>query len=208
MRTMFGWRIGRFGIAAMVAVFAWGLQMPAAKADVYAFDPGHTNITFSWNHLGISRQSARILEYDGVLDFDPENPENSTVEVTLKVASLFTGAKALDRDLRSSDFFDAARYPDITFKSAMVRKIGERSGEVAGDLTIMDTTRPVVLQVRWNFSGEHPLGQINPGYRGKYVSGFSAVATVARSEWGLKRAIPLVSDEIEITIEAEFLRKQ
>jgi polyisoprenoid-binding protein YceI len=147
------------------------------------------------------------MEFDGALDFDPENPENSSVEVTLKVASIFSGSKALDRDLRSSDFFDAARYPEITFKSTMIRRMGERSGEVFGDLTILGETRPVVLQVRWNFSGEHPLGQINPGYRGKYVAGFSAVTTVARSEWGLKRAIPLVSDDIEIVIEAEFLRK-
>ncbi len=205
MRTTFEWRIGWVGVAAVLLAF--GLQISAARADIYVFDRDHTNISFSWNHLGIARQSARIMEFDGALDFDPENPENSSVEVTLKVASIFSGSKALDRDLRSSDFFDAARYPEITFKSTMIRRMGERSGEVFGDLTILGETRPVVLQVRWNFSGEHPLGQINPGYRGKYVAGFSAVTTVARSEWGLKRAIPLVSDDIEIVIEAEFLRK-
>jgi polyisoprenoid-binding protein YceI len=207
MRTTFGWCTGRIVVVAMAAFIAFGPQTPVARADIYTFDRDHTNITFSWNHLGIARQSARILEFDGILDFDPENPENASIDVTLKVASLFTGAKALDRDLRSSDFFDAARYPNITFKSTLIRRVGERSGEVAGDLTVMDTTHPIVLQVRWNFSGEHPLGQINPGYKGKYVAGFSAVTTVARSEWGLKRAIPLVSDEIEIAIEAEFLRK-
>jgi polyisoprenoid-binding protein YceI len=205
MRTTFGWRIGRVGVAAVLLAF--GLRISAARADIYVFDRDHTNISFSWNHLGIARQSARILEFDGTLDFDPENAESSSVEVTMKAASIFSGAKALDRDLRSSDFFDAARYPEITFKSTMIRRMGERSGEVFGNLTILGETRPVVLQVRWNFSGEHPLGQINPGYKGKYVAGFSAVTTVARSEWGLKRAIPLVSDEIDIAIEAEFLRK-
>jgi polyisoprenoid-binding protein YceI len=205
MRTTFGWRIGGLGFAA--ALLAFGLQISSARADIYTFDRDHTNISFSWNHLGIARQSARILEFDGTLDFDPENAESSSVEVTMKAASIFSGAKALDRDLRSSDFFDAARYPEITFKSTMIRRMGERSGEVFGNLTILGETRPVVLQVRWNFSGEHPLGQINPGYKGKYVAGFSAVTTVARSEWGLKRAIPLVSDEIDIAIEAEFLRK-
>ncbi|MFM9850682.1 MAG: YceI family protein [Hyphomicrobiaceae bacterium] len=205
MRTTFGWRIGWIGVAA--ALLAFGLQTLAARADIYAFDRDHTNITFSWNHLGIARQSARIMEFDGILDFDPENPENSSVDVTLKVASLFTGTRSLDRDLKSSDFFDAARYPEITFKSAIIRRVGERSGEVTGDLTILGTTHPVALQVRWNFSGEHPLGDINPAYKGKYVAGFSAVTTVLRSAWGLKRAVPLVSDEIEVTIEAEFLRK-
>ena len=202
---MLGW-CGRWVLAAMV-LLAGGMCVPQARADTYAFDRDHTNITFSWNHLGISRQSARILDFDGILDFDPENPENASVDVTMRVASLFTGTRVLDRDLKSSDFFDAARYPEITFKSTLIRKVGERSGEVAGDLTILGVTYPVVLQVRWNFSGEHPLGDINPAYKGKYVAGFSAVTTVLRSAWGLKRAIPLVSDEIEIAIEAEFLRK-
>ncbi len=197
---------GWIGLAA-VTVLAGSMYVPPARADTYAVDPDHTNITFSWNHLGISRQSARILDFDGTLDFDPENPENAAVDVTMKVASLSSGAKALDHDLKSSDFFDAARYPEIAFKSTLIRKVGERSGEVAGDLTILGVTHPVVLQVRWNFSGDHPLGDINPAYKGKYVAGFSAVTTVLRSAWGLKRAIPLVSDEIEVAIEAEFLRK-
>lgn len=205
MQVMLG-RRGRW-VGLVVALLAWGLGASSARADVYAFDRDHTNITFSWNHLGIARQSARILDFDGTLDFDPANPENGSVEVTMKVASLFTGARGLDRDLKSSDFFDAARYPDITFKSTLIRAVGERSGEVAGDLTILGVTYPVVLQVRWNFSGEHPLGAINPSYKGKYVAGFSAVTMVLRSAWGLKRAIPLVSDEIDVAIEAEFLRK-
>lgn len=200
-------RLGRWAAVVALVVLAGGLCAQPVQADIYAFDRDHTNITFSWNHLGISRQSARILEFDGTLDFDPSNPENGSVEVTMKVASLFTGTRALDRDLKSSDFFDAARYPEITFKSTLIRAVGERSGEVAGDLTILGVTHPVVLQVRWNFSGEHPLGEINPGYKGKYVAGFSAVTTVLRSAWGLKRAVPLVSDEIEVAIEAEFLRK-
>lgn len=188
-------------------VVSTGLLAQEARADIYAFDRDHTNITFSWNHLGIARQSARILDFDGTLEFDPSNPENGSVEVTMKVSSLFTGAKGLDRDLKSSDFFDAARFPEITFKSTLIRVVGERSGEVAGDLTILGVAYPVVLQVRWNFSGEHPLGAINPGYKGKYVTGFSAVTTLLRSAWGLKRAIPLVSDEVDVAIEAEFLRR-
>jgi polyisoprenoid-binding protein YceI len=196
-------------IARIVAAFAAIATTPiaAAKADVYVFDPAHTSITFSWNHVGLSRQSGRILEFDGTLDFDPLAPDQANVDVTLKVASLFTGFGQLDRDLRSSDFFDAARYPFITFRSTGVTKTGERTGEVAGDLTIMGQTHPVVLQVRWNFTGEHPLAELNPGYKGKFVSGFSAVASIMRSQWGIKRAIPLVPDEIEISIEAEFLRK-
>lgn len=191
----------------LVSGAAIGLAAHAAMADTYVFDPGHTNITFSWNHLGLSRQSGRFVEYEGMLEFDPLQPEEARLDVTLKVASVFTGAKQLDRDLRSSDFFDAARHPEITFRSTLVRRTGARAGEVAGDLTIMGETRPVVLQVRWNYTGEHPLAALNPTYRGKFVSGFSAATTILRSDWGIKRGIPLISDEIEIAIETELSRK-
>lgn len=197
----------RLARAALAAVLAGVVHCSAAVADTYIFDPGHTNITFSWNNLGLSRQSGRILEYEGMLEFDPLQPEEARLDVTLKVASLFTGAKQLDRDLRSSDFLDAARFPEITFRSTMVRRTGDRTGEVTGDLAIMGETRPVVLQVRWNYTGEHPWSTLNPIYRGKFVSGFSAVATIQRSDWGIKRGIPLVSDEIEIAIETEVSRR-
>lgn len=193
-------------LAASILAMAAALVVPA-RADVYTFDPGYTNVTFSWNHLGLSRQSGRILQYGGVLEFDPMEPEQAKVDVALKVASLSTGVAQLDRDLRSSDFFDAARHPEIAFRSTSIRTTGEKTGEVEGDLTIMGETRPVVLQVRWNYTGEHPLAKLNPTYIGKFVSGFSARTTILRSAWGIKRAIPLVSDEIEISIETEWVRK-
>jgi polyisoprenoid-binding protein YceI len=200
-------QFGRLVIVAVSVAWIGAMYVPTAAADTYVFDPGHTNITFGWNNLGLSRQSGRILEYEGMLEFDPMQPEEARVDVTLKVASIFTGAKQLDRDLRSSDFFNAARFPEITFRSTLVTKTGERTGDVAGDLTIMGETRPVVLQVRWNYTGEHPWSTLNPTYRGKFVSGFSAVTTILRSEWGLKRGLPLVSDEIEIAIETELSRR-
>jgi polyisoprenoid-binding protein YceI len=192
--------------AVMLGLALAATQATAAGAETYVFDPGHTNITFSWNHLGLSRQSGRILEYEGTLEFDPLDPEMAAVDVRLQTASLFTGVAGLDRDLKSSDFLNAARFPEITFHSTLIRKTGERTGEVVGDLTIMGQARPIILQVQWNYTGEHPLADINPLYKGKFVSGFSAKTTILRSEWGVKRAIPLVSDEIEITIETEVSR--
>lgn len=195
---------GRTLFAAGLAVLA--LTGPAA-ADTYQFDKQHTNISFTWDHLGLSRQSGRILDFDGIVEFDPATPESGAVAVSLKVASIWTGVEALDRHLRTPDFFDAERHPTITFKSTSAIKTGERMGEVAGNLTIMGVTRPVTLKVIWNFSGEHPLGRYNANYQGKFVSGFTAMTRILRSEWGLKRAIPLASDEIEITINTELIRK-
>ena len=196
----------RRGLATIAAAALTGLAAPAESA-TYAFDRGHTSITFSWNHLGLSRHSGRILGYAGTLEFDPAEPERSTVEVTLKAHSIWTGVEALDKLLRSADFFDADRFPAITFRSASVRKTGERTGEVEGELTIMGQSRPVVLQVTWNYTGEHPLAKLNPSYRDRIVSGFSATTKVTRSDWGLKRGTPLISDEIWITIETEVFAK-
>jgi polyisoprenoid-binding protein YceI len=109
--------------------------------------------------------------------------------------------------LRSPDFFDVANYPAITFASTQVIVTGERTGQVIGDLTIHGVTRPVTLDVKWNFSGEHPLGLVNPSFSGKFVSGFSATTRLLRSEWGLGRGAPLISDEVDVTIEVEAVRR-
>lgn len=178
-----------------------------AHADTWAIDKDHTNVSFSWNHLGVSRQSGRILGVEGRLEFDPEAPEQSTLEVVMRVSSLWTGVEALDKLLVSSDFFAAARHPAITFRSTAVKKISDKTGEVYGDLTIMGVTNPVTLQVTWNYSGEHPMAPINANFKDKHVSGFSAATRILRSAWGVTRGIPLASDEIEIQIETELIRK-
>ena len=197
---------------ALAAVVCLGMAAssvaaPNAKADVYAFDKSHTNITFSWIHLGLSRQSGRILDSEGSVDFDPAAPESGSVAVTLKVASLWTGVDLLDKQLKSPDYFDAAQFPTVTFNSTAVKKTGDRTGEVTGDLTIMGQARPVPLTVTWNFTGEHPLAALNPIYQDKFVAGFTATAKILRSDWGIKRGTPLTSDEIEITINSELFRK-
>jgi polyisoprenoid-binding protein YceI len=125
----------------------------------------------------------------------------------IKTASLWTGVKEFDDNLKSESFFNADRYPLITFRSTWVRRTGEKTGEVDGELTIMGISKPVTLKVIWNFTGEHPFAAVNPTYKGRWVSGFSASAKVQRSDWGLTRALPLISDDIWITIEAEFLLK-
>ena len=127
--------------------------------------------------------------------------------MTVRVASVQTGVAAFDRNLRSPDFFDAAGFPVITFKSTAIKRTGDKTGEVSGDLTMLGVTKPVVLDVTWVFTGEHPFGKINSAYREKTVSVFSAKGTLKRSEWGLSRVIPLISDEIMLHIEAELIKK-
>lgn len=197
----------RSAVALLCATLASLHAHAPACADIYGFDKGHTNITFSWNHLGLSRQAGRVMDYDGTLDFDPAAPEKAAIDVTMKVKSLWTGIDALDKALRTSDFFDAERFPTMAFKSTAIKTTGDKTGEVTGDLTIMGVSKPVTLQVTWNFTGEHPLAALNPAYKDKFVSGFSATTKLLRSEWGINRGTPLTSDEIEISIATELTKK-
>lgn len=178
---------------------------PGVHAGTFTIDKQHTEVRFSWDHLGLSRQSAKFTDVTGTVSFDPEKPDASTVDVQIKLASLVTGVAALDTQLvKTKDYFDAAANPLITFKSTDVRSTGEKTAELTGDLTINGVTKPVTLAVVWNFLGPHPLGAINPTYKDLMAAGFSARTQILRSEWGLTRTIPLVSDEIRIAIETEM----
>ncbi len=172
-----------------------------------SIDKENTQDRFSWDRVGLTRQLGRFTDVAGTVEFEPETPESGSVDVTIRAASVMTGVAAFDRNLRSPDFFDAASFPVITFKSTAVSRTGDKTGEVTGDLTILGVTKPVTLQVTWVFTGEHPFGKMNAAYRDKTVSVFSAKGTIKRSEWGLTRVIPYVADEITLQIEAELIKK-
>lgn len=207
LRRQIGTAVRVFGAGAVLPGLLASASLPA-HADIWVFDKTATEVRFRYDHLGLSRQAGRFRDVDGRLDFTPTDPESGAIEATIRVAGISTGVPELDQLLKTSDFFDAARYPTVTFKSTGVRKTGDKIGAVTGDLTMMGVTKPVTLDVTWNFTGEYPLSAINPTYIGKWVSGFSAKTVIQRSAWGLKRGIPLLSDEIEISIEAEFLRQE
>jgi polyisoprenoid-binding protein YceI len=178
-----------------------------SRADGWLLAKGYGSVQFSWDNMGLSRQSARFADVEATLEFAPTDPAAARVEARIRTASVQSGVREFDELLRRPEFFDAARHPYIVFKSTRVEATGERSGIVAGDLTLNGTTRPLVLSVTWNYTGAHPLADVNPSYHGQWISGFSARATVRRSEFGLSRGLPLVSDEVDIAIEAEFVRK-
>lgn len=197
----------RLGMLAFATVLFSSLVPQMAHSEIWAFEPNTSVVRFAYQHLGLSRQSGRITGITGQLQFDPTQPDRGQVHATMDMATLSTGVAPLDTLLKSADFFDLARYPTATFKSTGLRPlVGDRMGELAGELTIMGVTKPVVLIVKWNFTGEHPLASVNPTYAGKWVSGFSASATISRSEFGLTRGLPLIDERVAIEIEVEFLR--
>jgi polyisoprenoid-binding protein YceI len=198
----------RRSLLTLCAAFALALAAsPAARAEPFVLDKGYTALVFSWSHLGLSRQQARFNAIDGVIDLDTQNPENSKIDITIRTTSVQSGIDTFDRILRSPDYFDATTYPAITFRSTSVRRTGEVTADVTGDLEIRGKSVPIVLAVTLNQFGDHPSGTANPSYAGKKVAAFSAKAGVARSAWGMGRGAPLVSDEIEIAIETELISK-
>jgi polyisoprenoid-binding protein YceI len=174
-----------------------GAAMSAQAAPVtYKLDPNHTMVLFSWSHFGFSNPVADIGIGDGTLVFDQQNPSKSSVDVTMPLSNLDTHVPALDKHLKQPDFFDADKYPTITFKSTSVQPLGGKHYKVTGDLTVHGVTKPVVLNATLNGAGTHPM-------TGQSAIGFNATGTLKRSDFGLGAYVPKVSDEIQLTITTE-----
>jgi len=177
-----------------------------AQPQEYQFDKGHTQIRISWNHLGLSEQSALFREYEGSVTFDQEDVSNSAVNVTIDPASVDSGVPDFDDHLRSSDFFHVEEHPEATFETTEVVQTGPNTGRMTGDLTIKGITKPVTLDVTLNFAGDHPLAAFSDKYAGRKAAGFQATGRVLRSEFDLGRNAPLVSDWVDIEINTELFR--
>ncbi|AHX15685.1 polyisoprenoid-binding protein [Dyella jiangningensis] len=177
-----------------------GLLGAAATAQAapvtYKLDPGHTFVLFSWNHFGFSNPTANLGLGEGTLVFDEKDPAKSSVDVTLPLADLDTHVSKLDEHLKKPDFFDAEKYPTVTFKSTKVQAVGGNKYKVTGDLTVHGVTKPVVLDATLNKSGEHPMLKVP-------TVGFDAVTTLKRSDFGVGAYVPNVSDEIKVRITTE-----
>lgn len=174
-----------------------GVAVSAQAAPVtYKLDPGHTMVLFSWNHFGYSNPTADFGLGDGTVVFDEQNPAKSSVDVTLPLASLDTHVPALDKHLKEADFFDADKYPTVTFKSTKVQPLGGHKFNVTGDLTVHGVTKTVVLAATLNKVGPHPMSKAQ-------AIGFDATASIKRSDFGVGAYVPKVSDEISIRITTE-----
>ena len=189
-------------LLALSFIFSAGFSSQAlAQIETYEFDKAHTQILFFVNHLGFSDSQGEFHEYDGHFTFDRGAPEKSSVEVTIQTASIDMDHEKWDAHMRNEDFFDVETFPTMTFKSTEIEVTGENDAAIHGDLTILGVTKPVSLAVRHNKSGKHP-------FSGKFVAGFSASTTVKRSEFGMNYGLPMISDDIEVRLEVEGVRKE
>lgn len=153
------------------------LAAPVTAAEIYHTDQGHTEVRLGWSHAGVSMQSAEFTTVSGTLSLDPDKVERSTLDVTIDAASISTSFEPLDKHLRSKDFLEVETFPTITFKSTSVKKTGDDTADVVGDLTIHGVTKPVTLKTKMTHRGDHPLGKVIDYYRGKWVA-FAATTTI------------------------------
>ena len=167
-----------------------------AKPVDYKIDPTHTATVFNWNHFGFSTPSANFSDIQGTISVDNAKPENSSVNVTIPLSSINTNVKALDEHLLKADFFDAEKYPTITFKSTKVQPAGKDKYKITGNLTIKDVTKPVVLDAVLNKQGEHPMTKAQS-------IGFNATTSFDRSAFNVGGYVPNVGDKITVNITTE-----
>jgi len=178
--------------AALVVASASAFAAPVT----YKIDPNHTDVVASWSHFGFSNPIAHFGQVDGAITYDPKNVGTSKVEVTIPLAGLNANVEKFNEHLRSADFFDAEKYPTITFKSTKVEAAGDKKLRVFGDLTIKGVTKPVVLDTTINKIGDHPMAK-------RAAAGFDATTTIKRSDFGVDKFVPNVSDNVTIRITTE-----
>ena len=180
----------------LAAALALASTVAFAAPLTYKIDANHTDVVASWSHFGFSNPIAHFGKVDGSITYDPANVGASKVEVTIPLSGLNSHVGDFDDHLRSADFFDAGKFPNITFKSTSVKAAGKGKLKVTGDLTIKGVTKPVVLDVNLNKAGEHPMTKVP-------AIGFDATATVKRSDFGVGAYAPMVSDEVALKITTE-----
>jgi polyisoprenoid-binding protein YceI len=188
---------------------AASLPTPAAgpaRTTTWEIDGAHTSAHFSVRHMMVTRVRGQFGKVSGTVDLDDRDLTRSQIDVVLDASSIDTRNDQRDTHLKSPDFFDVASYPNITFRSTRIERLGEEAYRVTGDLTLRGVTRPVTLAV------EGPTAPARNPW-GKLVRGVSATGKLNRKEWGLnwnaalEAGGVLVGDEIDLQIDAELVEK-
>lgn len=177
----------------------------AALTGDYRLDPMHTTLGFVARHAMVTNVKGAFQDFEGTLHLDAAAPEQSTVSVDVRVASIDTGVGDRDTHLRSADFFDIEKYPTMSFRSTKATTVGGDTYQVTGNLTIKDVTRPVTIGMEFNGAATDPTGNERVGFEG--------TTEILRSDWGLTWNAPLktggnlVSDKIKLTFDISAIKQ-
>jgi polyisoprenoid-binding protein YceI len=176
-------------------------ETEAGARATWTLDPSHSTVEFTAKHMMITTVKGRFAELEGTIVADEQDFASSSVDVTIKAASIDTRSEQRDTHLRSGDFLDVEHFPDVSFRSTRIEGASKESFRLIGDLTIRGTTRPITLDVTYEGAGKDPWG-------GTRVS-FSAAGKIDRRDYGLTWNVGLeaggflVSNDVKINIEAQ-----
>jgi len=184
------------------ALVTAALAGPAlASTDAYVLDASHSQVVFSYDHLGYSTTYGMFSGFEGEIAFDAETPENSSVTVSMPVRSMLTGWEARFEHFMSEDFFGAAEDDMITFTSTGIEVTGEDTALITGDLSMNGVTKEVVLDAKLNQMGDHPMAE-------RPWAGFDATTTLLRSDFNVGAFAPFVGDEVDVIISIEAMKAE
>jgi len=181
----------------LASALAFASASAFAAPVTYQIDPTHTQTVFTWSHFGLSNPSANFDKIEGTISFDETDPAKSSVDVRIAADSINSHVAKFDEHLKSDDFFEVAKYPTITFKSTKVEP-GSTAGtfKVTGDLVLKGVTKSVTIDAKLNARIEHPMKKVP-------AIGFDGNLTLKRSDFGLEKYSPAVSDEVSVRITSE-----
>ncbi|SRR6056297_1876965 len=182
-------------LAAVIATAPFAAQ---AEPVAYTLDSSHSQVLFSYNHLGYSTTWGMFSGFEGDIQFDQDDPANSSVNVSFPVRSMFTGWEGRFEHFMSEDFFGAGEDEMVVFTSTGIEVTGDTTADITGDLTLNGITKPVTLAATLNQASEHPM-------EGKPWAGFNATTTLLRSEFEVGDFAPFVSDEVDVQISIEAM---
>lgn len=200
-------RANRLTLTAAAALLMAGASLPAlaqathnpaeVQAGNFAVDPNHSQVGFTLSHMGFSNFTGRLSGVTGTLALAGGDHSASKLSVSIPAASFSTPVEKLDEELKSADWFDAKKFPAITFTSTKVTPTGADTATIDGELTLHGVTKPITLKARFIGAGTNPLDK-------KYTVGFDATGTVKRSEFGVTKYVPLIGDEVELSLHGAF----
>ncbi|MEO6975676.1 MAG: YceI family protein [Gallionella sp.] len=187
-------------LKSIIAALAISVSLPvsAFAADSYTVDPYHTFPHFSINHLGFSTLQGRFDKTSGAITLD-RAAETGSVNISIEAGSVSTGYVKRDEHLKSPDFFNAAEFPAITYKSTAMHFKGGKPASVEGNLTIMGVTKPVTLTIDAFNCGTNPMNK-------KDECGAAASAQIKRSDFGVKYGLPAIGDDVKLVFEIESIK--
>ena len=181
-------------------------SLGAAEAQTWKADLAHSRVGFSVTHMLIAEVDGRFTQFDVTLNQGKEDFSGSTIEAKIKTASVTTENETRDKHLRSDDFFNAEKYPEIQFRSSSFERTGDKAYKITGDMTIRDVTKNITLEAKF-------LGGVTDA-RGNARAGFRATTTINRFDFGVKWDKRLdtggliVSENVDITLNLELMKQQ